>query len=225
VRQNAPAHRPAPAEERTAAGVRLVFAGPEGLASPACGVGGGDVALVEWVVRADDGNLLGQLRVFQHLVGDGPLAFALARVLVAADDLRGQMRGLQRVMEHLHKREVKDFLIPWANVGNVETVVLLRCADEVGKIGGHLLCVERGLVAGGVTFWIDPTGRAPWENLKNDLRVALVRLGHQPPLVAARGRVVAGCAHVTGLGAVCRVHICADFDLEMLQCRTVAGLK
>src|SRR5882672_547631 len=58
-----------------------------------------------------------------------------------------------------------------------------------------------------------------------DIRVAGLRLLHQPPFIPAAIVLIGGAALVAGLRAVCRVGVGADLDLQELQRRPVAWLE
>src|SRR6185437_1230913 len=155
-------------------------------------------------------------------VGDRPLPPAFSGIFIAADDLGREMILDKLLVQILQVSEIVDLFVPQTCVADVEAVVALGGLNEIRHIGSHLRRVERWLRA---RLGIDPGRRTPGENLQNDVRIALVRLCHQPPLITAFGIVVRGRAHMAGFGAIGGVNVSAYFDLETLQSRTIARLE
>ncbi len=71
----------------------------------------------------------------------------------------------------------------------------------------------------------EPTRRSPSQTDKFDVGIAGFGLLHQPPLVATCVVLVGGGALVGGFGALGRVGVAADFNLENLQRSAIIGLE
>mmetsp|Transcript_35386 Transcript_35386/g.92564 ORF Transcript_35386/g.92564 Transcript_35386/m.92564 type:complete len:322 (-) Transcript_35386:187-1152(-) len=116
-------------------------------------------------------------------------------------------------------------LVPLPDVINVQPVHPLGteqprqrvvCCDVwVGKgVGGLLVGCCRG---------VQPSRPAPGETVQLERWLPLLRLFHQPPLVAAVVILVASVVHVGRLSALGRICVTAHFNLEDVEVKTKVG--
>ena len=116
---------------------------------------------------------------------------------------------VERAAKELDPLGIPFHLVPDTGVGDVDAMGGFCPLDEFHDIVRHVLRIEFPVP--------NPSRCAPCEAVENHIRIPLLRLLHQPPLVAAPVVLVVAGAHVARLGAVGRVHVAADLDFEMLE--------
>ena len=161
-------------------------------------------------MHADDVDRRVQRGVTAHRGGDVPAA-------VGADHLdRAVALGGQGGVQVLVPTGVVAALVPAADVVDGQPV-LLGAAQPGHQIVDHVLGPEVAAA--------DPAGRAPRERVQLDLRIAGLRLLHQPPLVAVVAVDRPARVLDARLRAVGGIGVSADLGLEDLERGAVAGLE
>eukprot|EP00047_Mylnosiga_fluctuans_P005621 m.241606 g.241606 ORF g.241606 m.241606 type:complete len:805 (-) comp13879_c0_seq1:295-2709(-) len=133
------------------------------------------VVAVGGVVQADDVDGRGIRRVLGDVRADlGPA--------VLRDDLRvREAGGVELLAQQLDVRSVRGALVPDTDVVNVEIVDGLGALEPQRDVCGGQIGLREG--AGGATA--DPARERPRKAVELDVRVALLGLDHEPPLIAA----------------------------------------
>ncbi len=161
-----------------------------------------------------------EFHILEHILRYAPLTGAL----VGGNDFDLiQLFSIQGSAQPFDPFDVIGRFVPNAHIIDVDVMILAGCFKKSGDIVGVVLGVELPVA--------DPVGRAPFQGIEKNGRMALFGLLHQKPFIASiikiGLRMLQFCAGMgmAGFGAAGGIDIAADFDFEMLQACAVTGLE
>src|SRR5664279_2026814 len=98
------------------------------------------------------------------------------------------MMAKESLMKLLDICVVMNRLVPDSGITYLQAIFVAGGLNKVRRVLRHVWGIKLAIA--------DPAGRAPGKDVENDVGIALVRLDHEPPLVAARVVVVVAAAHM-----------------------------